>query len=553
MHRALLTQHRIAQARTGTGKTLAFLIPIIQNILAKDPHLERPVRARVQGPDVRALIISPTRELAEQIAAEATKVAAATGIKVQAAVGGTQKRLGLYKIVTQGCHILVGTPGRLFDILSDRSTGIKLDNLTSFVLDEADRLLDDGFLPDIQQLEELLPAKEKRQNLLFSATVPREVLNLSRTLLNTNARFVQTIQPGEAQTHQKIPQKVVKLESLANTFPALLELVKREVHNASRERPFKAMVFANTTAETVLYADVFANLKYESPDGISERLNRKCMVLQIHSKLSQPQRTRAAEQFKRAKSAILFTSDVSARGMDYPDVTHVIQMGMPKTREFYIHRLGRTGRAGKEGEGWLFTDKMEEYDLARRLKQLPLEQDTTLQSASANLKDENSLTEEVRELLSATRRSAEQSPTELKADVYQAAFGFLGHIPNKQNLVDELNARAQVGWGMPEPPPMNPVRAQKLGLSRVHGLNLAGGGHSNFGQRSLGRGGYGGGRSGGRDELIQSGSLHSALGSDSRGGSYDSRSGGGGYDAGSGGYNRNRGFGGRGARNSNFA
>jgi superfamily II DNA/RNA helicase len=192
-------QHSIAQARTGTGKTLGFLIPVIQRIVQADPKLAEKVRGykRARADDIRAIVISPTRELAEQIAVEAKKVTSGTGLVVQTAVGGTMKRAMLQKTLREGCHLLIGTPGRLNDILSDPYSGIKCPNLNALVMDEADRLLDEGFTKEIQQIKEYLPDPEvtERQNLMFSATVPREVVTLVRQTL----RLASTLPSASAR------------------------------------------------------------------------------------------------------------------------------------------------------------------------------------------------------------------------------------------------------------------------------------------------------------------------------------------------------------------
>lgn len=214
----------IAQAKTGTGKTLAFLMPIVQRIL-RDPSIQSAGRYnRADINDIRALIISPTRELAEQIGAEASKIMSATSLKVQTAVGGTQKNFHLKKMQREGCHILVGTPGRVKDIISDPSNNITLDKVHTFVLDEADRLLDIGFAPEIKEIASYMPKSDSRQTLMFSATVPKEVVSLVRQILRPNFKFVRTVDPNEAPTHEKVPQKVVFLRGLQNQIPAIMEI-----------------------------------------------------------------------------------------------------------------------------------------------------------------------------------------------------------------------------------------------------------------------------------------------------------------------------------------
>ena len=252
----------LAQARTGTGKTLAFLIPVLQNIITVDPNLEkRRERFQALSMDIRAIIISPTRELAEQIAREAEKVTKNTGVVVQAAVGGNSKQAGLQKIRREGCHVLVGTPGRLNDLLSDPYSNVRAPNLSALVLDEADRLLDDGFAPEIRAIQNLLPQRHDtdRQTLLFSATVPREIMSIVRSTMKPNFKFVRTVQEGEQPTHEKVPQKLVFVRGMENFLPALVELCKRET--AREDLDFKALVYFNATAEVTLADATLRNLR----------------------------------------------------------------------------------------------------------------------------------------------------------------------------------------------------------------------------------------------------------------------------------------------------
>jgi ATP-dependent RNA helicase MSS116, mitochondrial len=211
----LLILTSIAQARTGTGKTLGFLIPVVQNILNASPELASPPERyqRARASDIRGIIISPTRELAEQIAVEAKKITRSTGIKVQVAVGGNSKRQMLRQMQHEGCHLLVATPGRLTDLLTDPYSKVSAPNLSTLVLDEADRLLEQGFAEAIEEIKSLLPdiRQKDRQTLLFSATIPGEVMGLVRKTLKPGFQFVQTIREGEAATHEKIPQKIVQV------------------------------------------------------------------------------------------------------------------------------------------------------------------------------------------------------------------------------------------------------------------------------------------------------------------------------------------------------
>jgi ATP-dependent RNA helicase MSS116 len=444
---------RLAQAKTGTGKTLAFLVPVLQKML-EDPRLEsrnRRVSRPVAG-DVRAIVVSPTRELAEQIATEARKIVRNTGLVVQTAVGGTRKKEGLQRIQREGCHLLVGTPGRLIDILSDPYSGVKAPNLSAFVLDEADRLLDIGFAPEIARMQEYLPPRSRvdRQTLLFSATVPRGVMDVVSRTMKPDYAFVKTVDENEVPTHLAVPQKIVFLNGLENQPAALLELVKKaqqkNVEDPSSP-PFKAIVYYNATAEV--------NLAYEMFQGLHRDL-RGLVMTEMHSRLTQGQRTRNSEKFRFAKKGILFSSDVTARGMDFPNVTHVIQVGMPRDRESYVHRLGRTARANKGGEGWLLTTEAEYQSSAHNLNRLPIEKDaTSLPSASVDMtKPVEEQSPEIAETLKQVTEAARSVDVVTKASAYLANLNLAQAIRPRRFGLQMVNNLATHAWGMEELPRM---------------------------------------------------------------------------------------------------
>jgi ATP-dependent RNA helicase MSS116 len=508
----------LAQAKTGTGKTLAFLLPVVQNILLQDSSLERRNRVslRSNASDIRAIIISPTRELAEQIAVEARKIVSSTGVIIQTAVGGTQKREGLRRIQREGCHILVGTPGRLKDILSDPTSGVKTPKLNSFVLDEADRLLDEGFAPDIEEIASYLPdpMKVDRQTLMFSATVPREVMGMVRKTMKPDFKFVRTVKEDEVPTHLAVPQKLIFLRGLENAMPAVLEIAKNYTSRRQQDsslRPFKAIVYFNCTADVQLAYEVFRELRTDPTDRHSGHPLGETRGFSIHSRLTQMQRTRSSQNFRTSTSAILFSSDVTARGMDFPDVTHVIQIGSPRQRESYIHRLGRTARANKTGEGWILLHDEEFRDFKQKLGDLPIKRDTTsLQTADVNMgKPDQALPAPVAETLSQLGAAMKQVPYETKAASYTAQISVLTPtFDSKRDVIRALNNLALNGWGMTEPPAMGTELAGKLGIARVAGVNLrngegfsddaSGDRPSSFSSSRGGRGGSFGDRSGGR-------------------------------------------------------
>lgn len=499
--------HSLAQARTGTGKTLAFLIPVLQNIINYDPKLEKRTRLGRTGTaaDIRAIIISPTRELAEQIAVEAKKVTKDTGVIVQTAVGGSQKSVGLRKIKAEGCHILVGTPGRLNDILSDPYSQVRAPNLSAFVLDEADRLLDQGFAPDIKAIQDLLPSRRDvdRQTLLFSATVPREVMQIVRQTMKPDFKFVRTVQEGEAQTHEKVPQRLVNVGGFENLMPALVELCKRELNpqtgtTGTDARPFKAIIYFGATADVSLAAAMLQNLKNPGQSIFHQHPLHPAKLIEMHARLTQQQRTRAADTFRRADSAIMLSSDVTARGMDFPNVTHVIQIGLPPSQEQYVHRIGRTARGDKTGEGWIFVTNLESREIRHKLPEMPLKVDNTLETAKVDMRKDAQLPENAAKTLTQVGDAAKMSPRGLKVGSYMAALGIYSWVSNKQALLDALNDRSKYGWGMEQPPMVGRGLASKLGFSRCAGINIG------FEEResSEARGGFGRERSsysGGRD------------------------------------------------------
>jgi ATP-dependent RNA helicase MSS116 len=472
----------IAQARTGTGKTLGFLIPVVQSVLNELPELAQfnPRASRARPSDIRSIIIAPTRELAEQIAVEAKKITRNTNIKVQVATGGNSKSLMLRNIQREGCHLLVATPGRLYDLLSDEYSRVSAPELTSFVLDEADRLLDDGFSKDIEEILTCLPDRKvkDRQTLLFSATVPREVMYLVRKTLKPDFQFVQTVQEGEQATHEKIPQKLIKVPSFENVMPTLLEFCKREIEASKRAemegvnaKPFKAIVYFSSTANAILAANIFSNLKARGDGLFGRNLLWPAHISAMHGQLTQAQRTRVSDRFRKASSAIMFSTDVTARGMDFPGVTHVIQVGLPPNRDQYIHRVGRTGRGHSTGEALLILADVE-LDAARQtLRQLPIKPDTSLEVPKVDMTKDAQLTAATAETLTQIAEATKSVDRGTKSAAYLAAFGSSQTIRDKQRFVDSINQWTRYGWGWAVPPRIGANLAAKLGAGRVQGLN----------------------------------------------------------------------------------
>lgn len=339
------------KAKTGTGKTLAFLVAALETSVAGKSKNDL---QHCEGTSI--LVVSPTRELAYQIAEEAKKLTKFYPFGVHCLVGGDSKRRQIMNLERGRCDIVVATPGRLNDMLSTvRHLKRACENLKVLVLDEADQLLDMGFKQELQRILDHLP--EKRQTMLYSATISKEIRNnLGNFALSPQHDIIDTVGKDEVNTHMHVKQS-----ALVAPYEDQLQLIQNllETHKASNSG--KVIVFLPTTKQTILYSQL---LKYLLP---------KRVIHEIHSRKTQDQRTRIANRFRKSKDGILVTSDVSARGVDYPGVSLVVQVGVPSTREQYIHRLGRTGRAGREGEGVIVIAPFEKEFLSKDIADLPVE------------------------------------------------------------------------------------------------------------------------------------------------------------------------------------
>lgn len=339
------------KAKTGTGKTLAFLVAALETATAGK---SREDLKHCDGTSI--LVVSPTRELAYQIADEAKKLTKFYPFGVHCLVGGDSKRRQVAQLERGRCDIVVATPGRLNDMLSTvRHLKRACENLKVLVLDEADQLLDMGFKQELQRILTHLP--EKRQTMLYSATISKEIRqNLGDFALSPEYDIIDTVGKDDVNTHIHVKQS-----ALITPYEGQLQVLQNllETHKAANSG--KVIVFLPTTKQTMIYAQL---LKYLLP---------KRVVHEIHSRKSQDQRSRIASRFRSSRDGILVTSDVSARGVDYPGVSLVVQIGVPSTREQYIHRLGRTGRAGREGEGIIVMAPFENEFLKKDIADLPVE------------------------------------------------------------------------------------------------------------------------------------------------------------------------------------
>ncbi|MFD1850065.1 DEAD/DEAH box helicase [Oceanobacillus bengalensis] len=301
----------IAKAQTGTGKTLAFVLPILEKI---DVHKS----------DVQALILTPTRELAQQISKEIKRmVENVEGINVLAVYGGQDVKHQLNKL-KGATHIVVATPGRLLDHI--RRETIDLTKIQMLVLDEADQMLHMGFLPEVDDI--IHETLSSRQTMLFSATISKEIKSLAKKYM-VEPEFVEV--KAKKVTVEEIKQVVIETTDRRKQATLL--------HLIQEHRPFLAIIFCRTKIRAKKLHEALIAGGYESDE--------------LHSDLSQAKRERAMKRFREAKTQVLVATDVAARGLDVEGVTHVYNYDIPHDVESYVHRIGRTGRAG--GDGVAFT------------------------------------------------------------------------------------------------------------------------------------------------------------------------------------------------------
>ncbi len=313
-------------AQTGTGKTAAFAIPILQ-ILYQQKQEERGPR------NIKVLILTPTRELAIQIDESFAAYGKYTGLTHTVIFGGVSQQQQT-NILRRGIDILVATPGRLLDLISQGFIDLKY--LKIFVLDEADRMLDMGFIHDVKRIITKLPAK--RQTLFFSATMPQEIQKLANVLLTNPAKVEVT---PAASTVDAIEQNLFYVDK-QNKPNLLLHLLKDEV---------------------ILTALVFTRTKHGA-DKVVKFLHRaNITAAAIHGNKSQNARQNALGNFKTGKTRVLVATDIAARGIDIDDLSHVINYELPNVPETYVHRIGRTGRAGNTGIAFSFCDADERTEL----------------------------------------------------------------------------------------------------------------------------------------------------------------------------------------------
>ena len=318
----------LGTAKTGTGKTAAFLLPLLSRLGPRP------------GRGIRILVISPTRELAAQIGERAEAYGRQIGLRHTIVYGGVSQR-AQERALRQDPSLLVATPGRLLDLVRQRI--VRLDRVEMLVLDEADRMLDMGFLPDVRRI--VSEVSDDRQTLLFSATMPRDIARLAKSILRDPVR----VAVGSAEETPTVVDQSVYFVPRSDKRSTLLRFLR----TPEMER---ALVFMRTKRGANRLAQQL------SRDGISAEA--------IHGNKSQNARDRALDAFRTGRTPVLVATDVAARGIDVKGISHVFNYELPDTPESYVHRIGRTGRAGAEGKAISLCDPTERgklYDIERML------------------------------------------------------------------------------------------------------------------------------------------------------------------------------------------
>lgn len=334
----------MAAAQTGTGKTAAFALPLVQRLAPETKHNNKSKHT------IRTLILTPTRELAAQVCEHVTVYAEVLGLRCDVVYGGVKIRPQISSL-RRGVDILVATPGRLLDLYSQRA--LDFSNVECFVLDEADRMLDMGFIPDIRKIIKSLP--KQRQNLMFSATLSSDIRKLAETFL-----------------HQPIRIDVSPKSSTADT-------VKQWIHRVDQVRKAELLshLIWDKVWDPVL---IFISTKHGADRLVKHLENEQIASMAIHGNKSQGARNRALQSFKTGKIRALVATDVAARGIDIEQLPFVVNYDLPNVPADYVHRIGRTGRAGMTGQAISLVSLFESKELAdierlikTKLERIPVE------------------------------------------------------------------------------------------------------------------------------------------------------------------------------------
>ncbi|KAF9057209.1 P-loop containing nucleoside triphosphate hydrolase protein [Panaeolus papilionaceus] len=471
----------LVKAKTGTGKTLAFLVPAIEARIrdietnakqaVQDSGLEPSRRnlaqaaSRYATENVGTLIISPTRELATQIALEASNLTAHhEGFYVQVLLGGASK----YRQIQDWRNrkdIVVATPGRVLDLLNSEPAFAKaLKSTKVLILDEADTLLDMGFRPDIERLDRYLPETPQRQTFLFSATVSSKVKEIANFFTARNHRFVDCVPVDDSPVHDHIPQ----YHTVVDPAEVLQQTVKLIAHDQliaksgeGGHKKSKIVLFLSTTKMVSVFTEFLRDM---TASGVLP-CGRRIAIYEMHSGLAMPKRVAVSKAFRAegiesshsrgrsAEASILVTSDVSARGVDYPGVSRVVQVGVPTNGDVYVHRVGRTGRGSdKHGRADLLVMPFEEPFIRSRLQRRgvkinplttptldaeikELEEKAVASKAGAG-KSQPSVLEDITDLVTMT---ADKLDYDLMSSAFLAQLGFyFGHSGDHNTRIEDV-------------------------------------------------------------------------------------------------------------------
>lgn len=335
----------VARAKTGTGKTLAFLTPIFHHLCNDN----------VSTKDVKAVIVAPTRDLATQIHNEIRKMYSMNKqlrrFPSMCLVGGTNFDRSVDDMIRYKPNIIVATPGRLLDIMQRYSSEI-FKSVDYKVLDEADRLLEIGFKEDLEKISKILNDVNSNgpkhvKTMLFSATLDTKVQSFAHNILNkSTCYYLDTVDPNEPEAHERIEQSLTCTENITDSILACISHIN-DIEDVS---DYKAVCFLPTVKTTEFYSDLLK--KYSSH-------RRKLPIIEYHGQLRQNVRSRLVKMFRELPNGVLICTDVAARGLDFPNVTEVLQIGIPTDVSNYVHRIGRTARAGKEGKSRMFLSRYE--------------------------------------------------------------------------------------------------------------------------------------------------------------------------------------------------
>ncbi|MCC3376374.1 DEAD/DEAH box helicase [Cohnella sp. REN36] len=454
---ALSGRDMIGQAQTGTGKTAAFGIPLVSKIAASEDRIV-------------TLVMTPTRELAIQVAEEIEKLGRFKGLRSLAIYGGQDIGRQI-RGLRRRPQIIIGTPGRLLDHINRKT--IRLDDVQTVVLDEADEMLDMGFMDDIQSILKLVP--EERQTLLFSATMPANIQKLAQQFLR-NPEHISVI-PKTSTTSSTIQQFYIEVQERMK-FDGLCRLL-------DMEPPELAIVFGRTKRRVAELSEALMKRGYAA-DG-------------LHGDLSQNQRDAVMRKFRDGSIAVLVATDVAARGLDVSGVTHVINFDLPQDPESYTHRIGRTGRAGKEGTAWSFVTHREADHLhfIERVTRFRIQRKALPTTAEASEGKQRVIADRLLEAVGSDEGDIEQFK------------GIAAQLLEQHDSVELLSAAIKLLAGdkkdvAVELTPEDPIRSKKRkfdgrgggggygGQRRSGGYSGGQGGRSGYGGQG-GRGGYSGG------------------------------------------------------------